>query len=464
MDINSNYLRMLVEGADVKVPIIGGNLINYVNFDNAASTPPFKKALDTMVEFSQYYSNIHRGSGFKSEISTTIYEDAKKIIIDFIGGNTEENHIIFTKNSTEAINKIGHCMQFEPGDIIISTGMEHHSNDLPWRKRAQVMYVEVFDNGELDLDHYTYLLNKYNSKVKLVAVTAASNVTGYINPIYKMARMAHRYGIKILIDASQIMAHRKICMKPDWDEEHLDFIAFSGHKMYAPFGIGVLVGPKAFFDSIEPDMLGGGTIKAVLSDTVYLADSPERHEAGTPNIFGAIGLASAIKVFESIGIDEISRHENELLHHLLSGLMRLENAKIFGCIDSNPTKRLGTISFNLLNMSHSLVAAILSYEYGVGVRNGCFCAHPYVLRLLNIEKQRQSEFIQQILDGNKSQVPGMVRVSLGLYNSINEVDMLLFALENIKNGVFHQDYVLDQSQGSYKPDEWDINLDEYFKL
>lgn len=464
MDKDSNQLRMLVEGVEVKVPVIGGNLTNYINFDNAASTPPFRKAFDTIAEFSKYYSNIHRGSGFKSEISTAAYEEAKKIIMDFIGGNDEENQIIFTKNSTEAINRLANCMEFEVGDIVISTGMEHHSNDLPWREKAQVMYVEVFDNGELDMDHYTYLLSKYKSKVKLVAVTAASNVTGYINPIHKMARMAHQYGAKILVDASQTVAHRKLGMKPDRDEGHLDFVVFTGHKMYAPFGIGVLVGPKAFFDNVKPDTLGGGIVKVVLRDNVYLADSPERHEAGTPNILGAIGLASAIKAIEAIGFDEIGRHENLLLGKLLSGLMRLENLRIYGCIDSEPAKRLGTVSFNIIDMNHALTAAILSYEYGIGTRNGCFCAHPYVMRLLNIEKQKQEEITREILSGNKSQVLGMVRVSIGLYNSINEVDTLLFALENIKNGIYHQGYKLNKSQGTYIPDNWDIELKDFFIL
>lgn len=464
MDMNAYPFREVVLGTDITVPIIGGSKVNYINFDNAATTPPFKRAMESINGFSQYYSNIHRGSGFKSEISSIIYEETKETILDFIGSNSERNHVIFTKNSTEALNKLANCMHFESGDVVISTQMEHHSNDLPWRKKAQVMYVEVFENGELDLDHYMYLLNIYNSKVKLVTVSAASNVTGFINPIHKMAKMAHRYGIRILIDASQIMAHRKLDVKPDWDEEHLDFVVFTGHKMYAPFGIGVLIGPKEFFDMANPDMLGGGIVKVVLSDTVYLADSPERHEAGTPNILGAVGLASAIKVFESIGDTEVIRHENELVQHLLSGLMRLENISIYGSVDSDPLKRVGTVSFNMGGTFHALVAAILSYEYGIGVRNGCFCAHPYVLSLLNVGKQMQSEFAQHILNGNKSQVPGMVRVSLGLYNTINEVDILLLALKNIKSGTFNQKYVFDESQGTYKPKDWNINIHDYFKI
>lgn len=442
----------LVIGQDFEVPVIEGRNVKYVNLDNAASTPPLKKVMEKINQFAEVYSSVHRGNGFKSYISTEVYQQTREIVGNFVGADLNNHSIIFVKNSTEAINKLANTFFFNDGDMIIASLMEHHSNDLPWRKKVDIRYINVTDSGELDLDHLTYLTEKYKEKIKLVAVTGASNVTGYINPIHEISKITHSTGAKLLVDASQLAPHRQIDISKV--SEQIDFIAFTAHKLYAPFGTGVLIGPKEFFNSVDPDHVGGGTVKVVTQNEVYWDETPERNEAGTPNVFGAVALASSINFIQNLGFDEIEKHENKLTQYLFDGLSDINDIKIYGHTEADVNKRLGVVSFNLKNMHHSIVAAILSYEYGIGVRNGCFCAHPYVLKLLNINSDEFENYKSKIINNDKSNVPGLVRISLGLYNTIQDIDRLVFALKNITQGKYHKDYVFDSKCGGYIPANW----------
>ncbi len=452
----------LVIGADFKVPVINGNNVRYVNLDNAASTPPLKKVMEKINQFAEVYSSVHRGNGFKSQISTEVYQQAREIVGNFVGADLNNHSIIFVKNSTEAINKLANTFLFNDGDMIIVSQMEHHSNDLPWRKKVDIKYINVTDSGELDLEHLIYLTEKYKEKIKLVAVTGASNVTGYINPIHEISKIAHSAGAKLLVDASQLAPHRQIDISKV--AEQIDFIAFTAHKLYAPFGTGVLIGPKKFFNSVEPDHVGGGTVKVVTQNEVYLDQTPERNEAGTQNVFGAVALATSIDFIQNLGFDQIEKHENDLIQYLFAGLSNIQDIKIYGHTEADINKRLGVVSFNLKNIHHSLVSAILSYEYGIGVRNGCFCAHPYVLKLLNINLNEFEKYKSQLLNNDKSQVPGLVRVSFGLYNTVEDVDRLIFALNNISKGKYFRDYVFDSKHGSYVPANWMYKNNYLFDL
>ncbi|MDO9535229.1 MAG: aminotransferase class V-fold PLP-dependent enzyme [Bacillota bacterium] len=461
MDYNRSY-KSLFMGQGIKVPIINGKFIEYVDLDNAATTPPFKKVMDKVNEFSSLYSNIHRGSGFKSNLSTEIYGEARKIIAGFVGTDLTDNSVIFVKNSTEAINKLAKLYNLNDNDIVVCSQMEHHSNDLPWRKKAIVKYINVTDNGEIDMNHFMNLIESYKGRIKLVSVTGASNVTGYINPIHEIAKIAHGIGAKILIDASQLAPHRKINIKGMQDSEHIDFIVFTGHKLYAPFGSGVLIGSKEFFNNVDPDCVGGGTVKIVTENEVYWDETPEKNEAGTPNVIGAVALAVSIKIIQNIGFERIQEHEIVLSEYLFDKLRKTDNIEIYSDMNASFDRHLGVISFNINDINHSLVAAILSYEYGIGVRSGCFCAHPYVLKLLRVDRNAVERHKENILSNNKSQVPGLVRLSLGLQNTHEDIDRLIYALKKISNGERFGNYIIDKKTGTYMPEGWNSKYRDHF--
>jgi len=411
-------MRDRILGLDRKVPLLDGNLVNYINLDNAASTPPFKDVMDAVTRFTPYYSSVHRGSGFKSRLSTVAYDEAHEIIGRFVGADLNTNTVIFGKNATEAINKLSYRLGLTPDSVVITTQLEHHSNDLPWRQQAQVIHVNSTPDGRLDEDDFDLQLKKYADKVAIVAVTGAANVTGFFLPIHRLARKAHEAGTKILVDAAQLAPHRCVDMKPDDDPEHLDFVVLAAHKMYAPFGTGALIGPKEFFLQSGPEYSGGGTVEVVTLDEVYWAGLPDREEAGSPNVIGAVAMATAAKVLVEVGLDNIACHERELIAYSLERLKSIKGIQIYGATDpSHADEKVGVIPFNIDRISHYLVAAILGYEGGIGVRSGCFCAHPYVVHLLDLEAEAEAAWRQQILDGDRSNMPGMVRISFGCYNN-----------------------------------------------
>lgn len=420
--------RDFIVGVDSIIPLKDGTMVKYINFDNAATTPPFKTVMWFINYFSEYYASIHRGEGYKSRVSTEIYESARDEILNFVGGNKDDT-VIFVKNTTEAINKLSYkiCSQY-PNCVVLTTEMEHHSNLLPWRFRFHVDIVKTDECGRIDLDHLEKKLKNYFGIVKLAAVTYASNVTGYINPVHDIAALCHKYGAKIFVDCAQIAAHKKICMKHEDENKKLDFIAFSAHKMYAPFGVGVLVGNKTILNSGVPDVKGGGTVKVVTDDFVIWEDLPHKEEGGTPNVMGVAALVSAINTLSYIGLDNIEKYENELLKYAASSLKEIEKIKFY-C--DGVENKVAIIPFNIEGVNHNEVAKILSEEYGIGVRNGCFCAQPYVHKLLKLTKNDIKNIIR---DSDITKRPGMVRLSFGLYNTFEEIDRLKYALNNIAKG------------------------------
>ena len=240
--------REYMVGLNTQVPTAQGQR-TYSNLDNAATTPPFQSVMRAVNEFAPWYSSVHRGSGFKSRLSTGAYEEAHEVVRNFIGGNSDEHVVIFGKNTTEAINKLSYRLPLRKTDIILISHLEHHSNDLPWRKQANVKRIKTLADGSIDRDDYLRLLDRYGKRIKLVALSGASNVTGYLPDIHWFAKQAHASGAQILVDCAQLAAHRVIDIKRLDDPEHLDYIAFSAHKMYAPFGCGALVGRRDTFVS-----------------------------------------------------------------------------------------------------------------------------------------------------------------------------------------------------------------------
>lgn len=465
-DSKINGYDTLFTGINAEVPLLNGNRIRYINLDNAASTPPFKAVRQAVNDFMIYYSSVHRGTGYKSQLSTHAYEIARETVLDFVGANPDTYTCIFGKNTTEAINKLARRFPFSnKKDMVITSGMEHHSNDLPWRAEAKVMHIKLSEDGRLDESDFDHILDRYSDRIALVAISGASNVTGFINPIHRLAEKTHKIGAKIAVDCAQLAPHRNVEMLSIDNPAHIDYLAISAHKLYAPFGTGALVGLKETFENGAPDVSGGGTVEIVTLDEVEWTRTPERDEAGSPNTIGAVALAAAITQLEQVGMQAIAEHEAHLTSFLLERLAQVPGIEIFG--NANPdqaSKRLGVIPFNVEKISHFLLAAILGYEYGIGVRNGCFCAHPYILHILGLSPVEADEVRNQMLAGNKSDMPGLVRISFGLYNTTDEIEMLIEALNQIQQGHYQGSYIQDMSSGEFMPRNWQPDFEDYFSL
>ncbi len=428
-------LREYILGTEQKVPLPDGRLTTYINFDNAATTPPFKSVMEKLNEFAPWYSSIHRGKGYKSRLSSQLYEKSRDIIADFVNINRNKYCIVFTKNTTEAINKLSYRLCTDRKDkVILTTEMEHHSNDLPWRDKYTVDYISLDKRGRLSLSDLEAKLIKYKDRVELVTVTGISNVTGYLNPIHRIAAMAHTYESRIMVDGAQLVPHIPVNMKPVDPVEHIDFLAFSAHKMYAPFGTGVLIGPQDTFNNGCPEYPGGGTVDFVTRDDVIWDNPPHKEEAGTPNIMGVIALVEAIKTMQEIKMENIENQEKSLLQYTVNKIRKIPDIKLY--VSYNDFKNnTAIIPFNIQGIHHELTARILANEAGVAVRNGCFCAQPYVQKILNIP----DEDIDSHRNSSHQSRPGLVRISLGLYNTKEEIDILVQMLKKI---VENSDYYL----------------------
>ncbi|MEW6568120.1 MAG: aminotransferase class V-fold PLP-dependent enzyme [Chloroflexota bacterium] len=413
-----------------------------------------------MVSFLPYYASVHRGAGFKSQVSTLAWEKARRMALAFVGADPSSHTGIFVNNTTEAIRKLAARIPWQPDDVVLITQMEHHSNDLPFRGPVRVDHVRVLPDGRLDEADFDARLASHRGVLPLVTVSGASNVTGFLNPIHCLAEKAHRAGAMILVDCAQLAPHRPINIRPLDDPAHLDFGAFSAHKMYAPFGSGVLVGRRDVFERGAPEMRGDGTVEIVTLDEMLCSAPTEREEAGSPNVVGAVALAATCRELQAIGVDRVAAHEQELTAYALAHLGAIPGIQIFGDRDPQPAgERLGIIPFQVEGMSHFLVAAALSCEYGIGVCNGCFCAQPYVLRLLGLTPAEADRVRADIRRGDRRQMPGFVRASFGLYNTREEVDTLAEALAAIARGELRGTYVQDPHSGDYHPVTWSPDIE-----
>jgi selenocysteine lyase/cysteine desulfurase len=464
--IHESEFRDLFVGVDARVPVLDGSTRPYINLDNAASTPACKRAADALNQALTYYSSVHRGTGFKSQVSTRLYEQARRTVLGFLHANPDEHVCIFGKNTTEALNKLARRFPFTPErDTVLVSLMEHHSNDLPWRPVANVVHIAVTPDGRLDEDDFDRQLAHYGERVALVSISGASNVTGFQNPIHRLAEKAHAAGAQMAVDCAQLAPHRSIDVRPLSDPGHLDYVAISAHKMYAPFGTGALVGRRDTFAQGDPDLRGGGEVELVTLDTVHWSAPPDRDEAGSPNTLGAIALAAAIEQLEEIGMPTVAAHEAGLTAYALTRLPEVPGLVILG--NSRPEQaasRLGVIPVYLTGFSHFLVAAVLGFEFGIGVRNGCFCAHPYLLHLLQVPEEEVRRVRTAMLAGDRREVPGLVRISFGLYNTLAEVDACVEALKCIARGAYQGTYHQDPSTGEYLPQVWQVDYSPYAPL
>ena len=395
-------------GADLEVPTESGPA-HYVNLDYAATAPALVAVTDAVTAALPTYGSVHRGAGFASVVSTEAYASARARVAAFLACRPDD-HVIFTRNTTDSLNLLAAAVP--AGTTVFGFPSEHHANLLPWRRNA---YVSLgFPTSAADaVGRLRDALANRAGGPALVAVTGASNVTGELWPVAELTTVAHAHGARIVVDAAQLAPHRPI----DVTTTDIDYVAFSGHKLYAPFGAGVLAGRGDWLDAATPHLDGGGAVERVWEDRVDWLSGPARHEAGTPNLLGAVAVAAACDALDGIGWDRIAEHEDELTALVVEGLRDLGGIDVLTLWGAG-APRIGVTSFAVRGLPSGVVAAHLA-ERGIAVRNGSFCAHLLVDHLL------EGSF------GGGCDSGGAVRVSVGLGTTSDDVDRFLAALATL---------------------------------
>ncbi len=424
----ANQLRQLVMDTHSLIPT-GEGTLNSIYFDNAATTPPFASVINEINKYTPWYKYVSKKS-IKAKLISAMYEESRKSIKRFVNADMENDTVIYTKNTTEAINILSDVLTQQYPDtkpLVITTYMEHMSDYLPWKFRCSCELVNVTQDGRLSMEDLENKLKKYAGKVKLVAVAGANNVIGYVNPIHEIAELAHKHGAKIFVDAAQLIQHRRIYMNspklsaiqtdeytyPANEIQKIDYLAFSAHKTYAPFFTGALIGDKTVLNQVNPFCFGAGITESVTTESVVLKESPVRYEAGSNNILGAIALATAIQTIEQTGFNIIQEYEASLLTYTINQLKQIPDVILYG--DTNNTKdRIPIISFNIRNMDTEEVADYLLDNFGLIIKHGLCGSDLYVKKLIE-----------------GSTFSGVVRLSFGLYNQTYEIDRVITALSKL---------------------------------
>ena len=410
-------------GSDTEVLCADGRACRYVNLDYAASTPALPEVWDAVEAFMPWYSSVHRGSGEKSRVATEAFEGVRDEVRSFVGAPPGDE-VVLVRNTTEAINVLSAALP--RGTRVLSSSVEHHANMLPWR-RHDLQLLPFPASPDALCAACEDALRRARPRIDLVALTGASNVTGEVWPLERLAAIAHRHGARLFVDAAQLAPHRAI----DMTDAGIDFLAFSGHKLYAPFGAGALVGPVSGLGDAAPLLQGGGAIKLVTLDGTIWADAPDRHEAGSPNVVGAVALGAACRALDALGMESVAEHERTLAARLRDGLEAVPGLEQLAIWHDDDVDRVGVASFRLAGYRHPLLAAILSAEHGIGVRHGCFCAHPLIAHLLDISEPEMLRYWRELGAGGTPELPGAVRASLGLGTTEHDVDQLVGALDGI---------------------------------
>lgn len=432
-------VRLLGDGDPV--PCIDGVERPYVALDAAASTGALPAVMDRVAGFVPAYSSVHRGAGHRSQTATIAYEQARHAALAFAGREGSDDVAIFCRNTTEAINHLAYRLRLSKADVVATTVVEHHANLLPWSRVATCRYVECGTDGTFTLAAVEAVLDEAPTP-RLLTITAASNITGWMPPIDAIVEAAHARGIPVVVDAAQLAPHRPMPVDAD-------FIAWSGHKMYAPFGTGVLIGPREAFVDGDPFLAGGGAVELVDLDEVIWNQPPEREEAGSPNVVGALALHAAIDAMTDIGWAELVAHDRAIASALRRGLAAISGVTLLG--PSLETETLPVATFEVRDIPYGLVAARLSAEFGIGVRHGCFCAHPYLTRLLDLPDDEVQRFHAEARVGDRRNLPGAVRASCGINGSTDDITRLLDAVTVIASGPPPVPYVQDPATGDYAP-------------
>jgi selenocysteine lyase/cysteine desulfurase len=371
-----------VVGAGAPVPLADGRRVPYANLDLAASAPALESVAERVRRALPLSASVHRGAGYLSQVSTALYEDARRTVGDFVGARDDDLTIV-VRNTTDALNLLAGCVPAHratgaPGRVLV-LDVEHHANLLPWQRGtdATVLTGERTVAGTLaqlraELADAAASLAPY----ALVALTGASNVTGESLPVEQVVAAAHAAGARVVLDGAQLVAHRRFSL----ERTGVDYVAFSGHKMYAPFGAGALVGRRDWLDAGTPYLAGGGAVRRVRASGTRWQTGPARHEGGSPNVLGAVALAAACEELAALDPAAVRAHEGALRRRLVAGLEDVDRVRVLRVWD-DADEPVGVVTFTVTGYDPGLVAAYLSAEHGIGVRDGRFCAHPLLGRL-----------------------------------------------------------------------------------
>ncbi|MCO1660206.1 aminotransferase class V-fold PLP-dependent enzyme [Pseudonocardia humida] len=415
-------------GADLRVPLVTGGWVRAANLDLAASAPALRAVADHVAELLPLHASVHRGAGYASQVCTAVVERGRDAVAAFVGAR-EDDVVVWTRNTTDALNLLAACV---PGPVL-RLDLEHHATLLAWRSGR---VLQTAPTVEQTLDGLARAL--VEERFALVAVTGASNVTGEVPPLRRIVELAHAAGARVVVDAAQLAPHRRV----DLAATGADYLALSGHKLYAPYGAGALVGRRDWLDAAEPYLAGGGAVTAVgavdaTGDTpATWAPAPHRHEAGTPNVLGVAALARACRVLDGV-VDTIApAHERALLARLGEGLATVAGVRPLR-IWPDAADRVAVVSFTVDGVAPGLVAAYLSAEHGIAVRDGKFCAHPLVDRAAG--------------------AGGAVRASFGLAGTTEDVDRLVGALRELVERGPRWDYAVVDGRWAPTPDPRDLD-------
>ncbi len=456
-------LRFSQASLNWPIKLLNGKTVRYVNLDNAATTPPLLNVLNSIAKDLEEYGSVHRGAGEKSKISTEKYEECRETIKTFVNAK-DEDYAVFVPNTTAGINQLAYFFSQIKGKVLVAD-IEHSSSLLPWVfHEGRIQSIEqvslnnalsgntaelndsVMKNGNkrvityktksdfsFDLVDVEKIFSEQskmgeNDKIKVLVVTGASNVTGYKPQIKELAAIAHKYGSMIIVDACQLLQHEKI----DMQKQDIDFVIFSGHKMYAPFGSGAIVGNKKILDAFWPYQMGGGNFPYITADGEVLRyKNNQAHDPGTPNFVGARALHYAINELEEIGLENIKEYEHALVRSAFEGLSNIKKVKTYVGRNADGTFDRSLITFNIKGFNPKLVAEILNHEYGIGTRAGSYCVYEFSRRITNTSAEQEKKIAEEVKNGKTASIPGSIRASFSMVNSIEDVNRLVEAIGEI---------------------------------
>ncbi|WP_336318363.1 aminotransferase class V-fold PLP-dependent enzyme [Streptomyces lavendofoliae] len=423
-----------VLGRDVTVPLVTGGEVTYAALDYAASAPALQRVWDDVAAYAPYYGSVHRGAGYLSQLSTDLFENSRVAVAEFLGCR-DDDQVVFTRSTTDSLNLLAAALPAGCQVFVFET--EHHASLLPWKDARVTCLDAPRTRGEAVRTLERALADREPYGPALVCVTGASNVTGELWPVRELAAAAHAHGARIVLDAAQLAPHHPVSVR-DLD---VDWVAFSGHKLYAPFGSGVLAGRADWLREAEPYLAGGGASRKVARRAdggvdVEWHTTAARHEAGSPNVIGVYAIASACKALTEAGFDGLVAREQYLIGKVCEGLAEVPEVKVLSLFgdDASPRPagaaptRVGVVSFVVRGWNSSHFAAALSAEYGIGVRDGLFCAHPLVRTLLGGDPQEAGECGAP--DGGTTSL-NAIRVSFGAGTPDEHVDRFVRAVKEL---------------------------------
>ncbi|MBC3986243.1 aminotransferase class V-fold PLP-dependent enzyme [Streptomyces sp. AC536] len=440
----SASLPLPVLGADVRVPLVTGGEVSYAALDYAASAPALRRVWEDVAAYAPYYGSVHRGAGYLSQLSTDLFETSRADVAAFLGCRADDQ-VVFTRSTTDSLNLLAAVLPTGTRVYVFET--EHHAALLPWERQegVSVTYLSAPRSPAAAVRTLeAALAGQATDGPALVCVTGASNVTGELWPVRELAATAHAHGARIVLDAAQLAPHHPV----DIAELDVDWVAFSGHKLYAPFGSGVLAGRADWLRAAEPYLAGGGASRTVVRAAdggvdVAWHTTAARHEAGSPNVIGVYAIASACRALTEAGFDALVEREQELIAAVRAGLADIPQVRVLSLFGDD-APRVGVLSFVVDGWNSSHFAAALSAEYGIGVRDGLFCAHPLVRTLLDSEASEPGEC------GAPDQAPGgsgslnAIRVSFGAGTPDEHVERFVRAVREL---------VRDGARWSYRTED-----------